>query len=331
MSNNGGKGVVYMASVWSVDCVKHPRCCLLHVRTLMTFCLYIVFRMLKFVCAVFVVVVVANSFLFFLQYSMISSHSMSISQNPYQSASHVPTANQQQPHKMTLKNYNDTLLQDVWNNVPMLDAPNLPRLMSSFQLKTSLKLLDEVTKFFDEHNIEYVMCYGTLLGSYVAHSVLAWDDDIDIVIHARHQSLLESLINVGLLKDIGINHMIHCFKKNKKNDTICDRPKNKFWFADSHWKTDQKWLHPFIDVILYDSNATHVWLLNCFDLHVFPIETFYPLQRRPLNGRWLYAPREPYAFLVANYMRWDDFMGVNKTNGNSDHTLTSLNLQLASI
>ena len=272
----------------------------------------------KFGCVASVGAVVVNAFLLLQLYWNISSHPTSIAQIRYQSLSHNLTTNQQQQHKTILQDYNDTLLQEVWNKVPVLEAPHLPRLLSPFHQKTSLRLLDEITKFFDEHNIEYVMCFGTLLGSYVAHSVLAWDDDIDIVIHARHQPLLEKLINDGLLKDIGINHMIACFKKNEKNASICDRPKNKFWFKDSHWKTHQAWLNPFVDVILYDSNVTHVWLLNWMHLLVLPIETFYPLQRRPLNGRWLYAPREPYAFLVANYLIWADSMGWKSAN----HTLT---------
>ena len=200
----------------------------------------------KFMCVVFVGVVVANAFLFLLLHVKISSRSRSdsLSQNLYQNYSQDSTSTKTQPHRMILKDYNDTLLQEVWNNVPVLDAPNLPRLMSTFHLKSSLKLLDEVTKFFDEYNIEYVMCYGTLLGSYVAHSVLAWDDDIDIVMHARHQPFLQQLVDKGLLKDISISHMICCHKEYENDDTSCDRAKNKFWFTDSYWKTDLPWSNP---------------------------------------------------------------------------------------
>ena len=286
---------------------------------------YCVFRMPRRVCGVFVAWVVANSFLFSLLYTKISPHCESISQNLHQTL--IQEQHKEQLYKTILKDYNNTRLQELWNNVPVLDAPNLPRLMTTFHLEYSLKLLDEVTKFFDKHNIEYIMCYGTLLGSYVAHSVLAWDDDIDIVIHARHQRSLEKLIDGGLLSDIGISHLIDCFKVKENDESVCARPKNKFWFTDSHWGTHRQWLNPFVDVILYNSNNTHVWLLNEENLHVLPIETFYPLQRRPLNGRWLYAPREPYAFLVANYMSWDDYLDWEEddreeTDGESDNRLT---------
>ena len=272
--------------------------------------------MLRLVLVALASTMVVNSFLFSLLYTKISPHCQSTSQNLYQN--HNQDQNKKQIHKMILRDYNDTILTEAWDKVPVLNAPNLPRLMTSFHLESAVKLLEELTKFFDEHNIEYAMCYGTLLGSYVAHSVLAWDDDVDIVMHARHQRYLEKLIDDGILEGLGMTHTIRCLLENESDDSICDRPMNKFWFTDSPWRTHKPWLNPFIDVILYDSNDTHVWLLNDEKLHILPIETFYPLQRRPLNGRWLYAPREPYAFLVANYLSWDDYIDLEKDDG--DHT-----------
>ena len=54
---------------------------------------------------------------------------------------------------------------------------------------------------------------------------------------------------------------------------------------------------------------------------MLPTETFYPLQRRPLNGRWLYAPREPYAFLVANYMGWENYLKSKEGDGEEKNKL----------
>lgn len=44
----------------------------------------------------------------------------------------------------------------------------------------SLNLLDEFTKFCQEHNLRYLLCYGSLLGAIRHNAFIPWDDDIDV-------------------------------------------------------------------------------------------------------------------------------------------------------
>lgn len=43
-----------------------------------------------------------------------------------------------------------------------------------------LIILDDVAKFCDEHNLKYVLFYGTLLGAVRHKGYIPWDDDVDI-------------------------------------------------------------------------------------------------------------------------------------------------------
>lgn len=65
-----------------------------------------------------------------------------------------------------------------------MNTPNLPRSgqpVSNQDLKQSiLGIMDEIHSFCQEHNIQYFLMQGTLLGSVRHQGFIPWDDDLDI-------------------------------------------------------------------------------------------------------------------------------------------------------
>ena len=67
------------------------------------------------------------------------------------------------------------------------------RLLSLKEIqKEELKILETTVKFLDEHNLEYYLCSGTLLGAVRHKGFIPWDDDIDIAMpRPDYDKLLE--------------------------------------------------------------------------------------------------------------------------------------------
>lgn len=77
-----------------------------------------------------------------------------------------------------------------------------------------LKILESTVKFLDDNNLEYYLCYGTLLGAIRHKGFIPWDDDIDI---AMPRPDYDKLLKLSKEKDISDNLKIVSYSlKNAK-------------------------------------------------------------------------------------------------------------------
>ena len=150
-------------------------------------------------------------------------------------------------------------------------------------------------KTFDDHNIEYFMVGGTLIGSYRHHDLLPWDDDLDI--------------------------MVNISQKKQVYDVLTTKqPEYKLWMEDHDYNTIYFWKFysstgdhvprreikwPFIDMFFFDSNITHLWISDprYSKLDCYPRSLVYPLRKRPVGSLMINAPCDVNRFLST---KWGD-------------------------
>ncbi|KAK2183823.1 hypothetical protein NP493_295g06005 [Ridgeia piscesae] len=184
-------------------------------------------------------------------------------------------------------------LKRVTDALPWLSHPLLPRVITRRERDRCVDLLSTVDAIFREFNITYTLAHGTLLGSYVMHDMLPWDDDLDIFVSINDLPKMRRLFN-----NSGAGH-------NKQIQLL--ETQNKHWFTGKVFSVKDpkagvyRWHWPYIDIAFYTEKkmvissykATQRWELNRGN--------FFPTVQRPLGGRWFPTPGNTGAFIAYKY------------------------------
>ena len=198
--------------------------------------------------------------------------------------------------------------------------PLFPRALNRDMHDEFIELVDTLTSLLRSANVTFVMGSGTLLGSYMFHDIIPWDDDMDLWLDYndlpkvkrlfRNQSLhekysLTSFWEAGYAYEYHINTLMQFPADAPDSDFYRPRPFDHTENVDDaqtnhhvfkfHRKTSPRagsypWRWPFIDVSYYRHDATHVWNYKPTHAAKWPRSLFFPLVKRPLGRLSLPAP-----------------------------------------
>ena len=197
---------------------------------------------------------------------------------------------------------------------PWLSADILPRAMSKFEYKQYIKLLSDVTQLLEEYSVTYFLSGGSLLGSYVMHDILPWDDRVVLSINHRHRHRVErALIEAdegNIFKyvsnwdifDSSVNLAVGANRKRTNRNPV--EYFVRVYRADSPKAGAAKWGWPYIYLIF------HRVMNESYCVDSYPsikkhiqgnFSLFYPLHKRPFSSLWLPAPSDPRTLLERHY------------------------------
>ncbi len=175
------------------------------------------------------------------------------------------------------------------NGIPLLSHPGIPRAMSEEKYNDYIDLIEALAVLLETANITYGMCDGTLLGSFMMHDMIPWDDDVDMMISRKDMNKTFDVIRGAVQQ--GEFEAMNFWEPNTDFGSSEEQiPPNyakrshqfKFYSSDSPHAGKYEWKWPFIDVKFFRDNATHAWLLdkvNCKTSFYTKRTTFYPFHR----------------------------------------------------
>lgn len=187
-----------------------------------------------------------------------------------------------QPNKSQSENESIPYHYELWKSSPLM-----PRIVTECEHHLMIQLLTRFDKLTRKYSLDYMMIDGTLLGSWRHHDLIPWDDDIDIMMSVNLKDRLNQIIQ---LETSATPYHIEFYQR-------WDGPKEfeyyKFYFSVSPRFSEHPWRYPFVDLIFYHENQTHVWQENLQNSTSVLKKHVFPLEYRPFGPLWLPSPRSP--------------------------------------
>ncbi|VDP72503.1 unnamed protein product [Echinostoma caproni] len=148
----------------------------------------------------------------------------------------------------------------------------------------------------------FFLAGGTLVGTFMFHDLVPWDDDMDVFVDIRLRSKVQSL-----LKRLPKPYKWYAQKqRDKLFTTLLPKGKNHLDLELSRHSSPYPWGWPFLDICYFQTNRTHFWEVNLKELWnpVFiPRSVIFPTYFRPLGEEWYPAPRDTDRYLRLWYRR----------------------------
>ena len=187
-------------------------------------------------------------------------------------------------------------LKRLTDALPWLSHPLLPRAIMRDERDRCVELLSTVDAIFREFNITYTLAHGTLLGSYVMHDMLPWDDDLDIFVSIDDLPKMRRLFN-----DSGHGHYKQIQLLESQNSNAFT---GKIFSLKDPKAGVYRWHWPYIDISFYTETNMVISSTKAKERWELKRDYFFPTVQRPLGGRWFPAPRNTGAFIAYKYKRF---------------------------
>ena len=201
--------------------------------------------------------------------------------------------------------------------------PHFPRIITKEEYDSYVKLVSDVSRLFESNNITLVMAGRTLLGSYIFHDMIPWDDHISLWMPYQDVPKVKKLFNdetlrktlqicawgpvsisneydYNILSTFPYNAPAELYYRVSPNDI--DTFSNHFFklfYSLSKTTTNYKWKWPFLDIAVFDEDRDHIRF--CEQGLQLPWNEFYPLIKRPLGSNMLMAPRDTRYVLLQQF------------------------------
>ena len=146
----------------------------------------------------------------------------------------------------------------------------------------------------DAYNISYMLDGGSVLGAYMYHGFVPWDDDFDIIVDiSQKHTLKEALVGIP-------------------GYTLYNRNNSQWkFFSDSQSIAGPYgWNWPFIDIFFYTANETHFYdVTHDWPEHFGPRTDRLPIEHRGIFENMIMpVPHNMEAFLNKRYNMADPCM-----------------------
>lgn len=156
-------------------------------------------------------------------------------------------------------------------------TPNQEDIEKRFKSGLSLKELDSMFNTFyhfssalKKANVTFMLYGGTLIGAQRHHSMIPWDDDIDVLVNGSQKEAMMRALEKLPAYTLYRPPMVQW----------------KFFLTNTTVVHQRPFSWPYIDIFFFGENETHIWdkAKRYTQLYVYRKSDVFPLQYRPYQG-----------------------------------------------
>jgi hypothetical protein len=175
-----------------------------------------------------------------------------------------------------------------WSSSPTLSKQQAARQQS---------FLVAVKDMFCSLGISWSLYYGSLLGAFITHDILPWDDDLDIIVKEEDIQLLAKLQSNGTLTArFNVGYVFY-------------QKIHKLYWAPGRKIRTFPWAWPYVDVMGYEEGAKNFKNSDREKSHRFDIDKSFavPFRMRPFGPIWVPAPHDTWKMMSLTYKKMTQF------------------------
>ncbi|TPP63756.1 Lipopolysaccharide choline [Fasciola gigantica] len=179
--------------------------------------------------------------------------------------------------------------------------------------KTLLRVFSNMM-FANGMGDRFFLAGGTLVGTFLFHDMVPWDDDVDVFVDIGLRNKIQRLLG----KLPRPYQWYPQKQRDKLYTSVLPEKYNKMDVELSRRPFKYPWAWPFLDICYFKSNGTHFWESNIGANNpiYIPLSVIFPTYFRPLGNDWYPAPRDTDLYLRLWYRR-----KVGCLNGGYSHAL----------
>ncbi|MEE4248725.1 MAG: LicD family protein, partial [Kangiellaceae bacterium] len=184
-------------------------------------------------------------------------------------------------------------LSGIYSTFQWKSSEHLPRMLTEHQTQMMHEFLHSVMRAFCDLKIEWMIYYGSLLGAYITHDALPWDDDLDLILEER------------ALRILAVEHKNGMLSARYNISYVITGGLHKLYWSPGKKIKPYSWAWPFMDIIAYNNSKEGFRNIDLSKGHQFKAKTdlVYPLHMRPFGPVWVPAPRDPWRMMGLTYKK----------------------------
>ncbi len=191
-------------------------------------------------------------------------------------------------------------------------------LLQGKNLEVAEKMLEDVTRILEKHNVRYWLDFGTLLGIVRERRLLPWDYDMDISIFEDDRQKVHDVVMPEIKKS---NYRIYSrYHHIENHDVIKKGEFRAFRVKNYRWKFFRGYVNMDI-FVMYKKDDYHYWY-ELHNIHRIPSKLIEEFDTIEFNGKMYTIPKLYDEYLTYHYGNWR--IPVKDYNSAVDGTKTAI-------